>query len=438
MERKLYPELLNWKNARIRKPLLLQGARQVGKTWLMKEFGAREYKKLVYINFDEHKDLRAYFEPDLDPMRIVASLEAKFGMEIKPDETLIVFDEIQECKRALSSLKYFAEDAPQFSLIAAGSLLGVAMHEGDSFPVGKVRELTLRPLSFEEFLPAIGKPRMLAALQGMDFELIRGLEADFTEVLKTYYFVGGMPEAVMEYAQSGSLAEARRAQKDILGNYEKDFSKHIRGANIPKVRMIWDSIPRHLAKENKKFLYRELKQGGRASEFEDALDWLVRSGLVCRVNRVTAPRVPLAACRDRDAFKIFLLDTGLLCAMADMAIKTFYDQDDALFKEFKGAISEQYVLQQLMASGDFPVCYWGSEGRAELDFIIQLEGEIIPIEVKSDKNKRSRSLDVYMQTYKPKYAIRTSLKNYGVTGALNSIPLYMIGFPARMPGTLTR
>ncbi|MDR0645710.1 MAG: ATP-binding protein, partial [Elusimicrobiota bacterium] len=427
MKRNIIKDLVEWKNSQDRMPLIVRGARQVGKTWIMREFGKQEYKNIIYANFDDNKKLSNYFEPDLNTKRIIATLSSEFGMPITPQNTLIIFDEIQECNRALVSLKYFCENAPQYHIIAAGSFLGVATHEGASFPVGKVDMLTMYPMSFYEFLSALGEDILLAAIKKLDFKLIAGLSYKFTNLLKTYLYVGGMPKAVASYAQYKDIERVRTIQNNILEGYTADFSKHIKGVTIPKVKMLWDYIPYHLAKEKKKFIYKDIKQGGRASEFEDALNWLINCGLVYKVSKTLSPKIPLASYGEREAFKLYMLDTGLLCAKSKIDIKTFFETDPKIFDDFQGALMEQYVLQELKTIGSFPVFYWGRErGTAEVDFIIQFENEIIPIEVKSTINTKSKSLDVYLKEYAPDRAIRISLKNYGLADKLYSIPLYLI------------
>jgi predicted AAA+ superfamily ATPase len=426
MKRTAYQALLRWKNAPDRRPLLLQGARQVGKTWLMKEFGAHEYRHTVYVNFEKDREISNYFDRDLSPARIVKSLESIFELPINPADTLIIFDEVQESERALNSLKYFCEDAPEYHVMAAGSFLGVAVHGG--FPAGKVHRLTLYPLSFYEFAEAAGKERLVHALRTLDFDALPDLADAYKTLLKTYFYVGGMPKAAAVYIEREDIAEVRKIQNDILEDYTADFSKHISPVHSPKVKMIWDSIPIHLAREKKKFVYREIKTGARAHAFEDAMNWLFDTRLVYKVSKATVPQIPLARNFDRDAFKLYMLDVGLLAASADIHIKTLLDPQYEIFSEFNGALTEQYVLQELKASLSDPVFYWGREkGMAEVDFILQHEQEIIPVEVKSGIRSKSKSLRVYMDTYGPRRAVRVSLKNYGVSGGLYSVPLYLLG-----------
>jgi len=449
MRRYIYKELLNWRTSARRKPLILYGARQVGKTWLLKEFGENEYSNFIYVDFDKDREVHKYFADNISPDYIIAGLEAHFGRKIIPQNTLIIFDEIQENQRAKDSLKYFNEDAPQYHVAAAGSFLGIAHGK---FPVGQVNHLTLRPLSFYEFLEATGKTILLENIKNLnrtsDMSIINAISITAEKILKEYMFIGGMPEAVSAYIESGNLHEARKVQVNILNNYKNDFHKHIKGTDIPKVRMLWESIPLHLSKEKKKFIYKEINSGARASAYENALDWLVNTGLVYKVDRVNHPKLPLAANAVREAFKIYMLDTGLLSAAADLDIKTFYEPDPSVFLEFKGAITEQFVLQELKTLSNqslsgLPIYYWGQDdGKSEVDFLVQWQNEILPIEVKSGIRKRSKSLEIYRELYKPAHAVRTTLNNFGVmdtssesnaqgkaqscSQSLYSIPLYMI------------
>jgi len=424
MRRKIYSELLKWKNSPDRKPLLLQGARQTGKTWLMEEFGKNEYKNVISLNFEKQPDLSTYFENDITPANIIKSLEHRFAAEIKAENTLIIMDEIQESGRALNSLKYFCEDAPEYHIIAAGSFMGVADH--GSFPVGKVDRITLYPLSFYEFLEGIGKERYAQTLKNLDYELIRSTSGDYEKLLKTYYFVGGMPKAVAAFAAREDFREVRTIQNDILTGYQDDFSKHIFPLNIPKVEMIWNSIPRHLSKEKKKFVYKELNEGARAYSYEDAMNWLFNTRLVYKISRTEENNLPLASFANDNIFKLYMLDMGLFCAKANLDITALYERSDEILSFFNGAITEQYVMQELITAGIKPY-YWGRErGEAEVDFVIQWRNEIVPIEVKSGFRKKSKSLDVYRQMYAPKRAVRTTLRNFGIIDGLYSVPLYII------------
>jgi len=424
MRRAAYNDLLAWKNSPSRKPLLLQGARQTGKTWLMEEFGKNEYKTVLYLNFEKKPGLSSYFDNDISPSYIIKALEQLFSTNIIPADTLIIMDEIQESTRALNSLKYFCEEAPQYQIIAAGSFLGVSTY--GSFPVGKVDRITLYPLSFCEFLEGIGKERYAKAIKQRDFDLIRATSGDYENFLRTYFIIGGMPEAVAAYAARENLREVRTIQNAILADYIADFSKHIFPLNIPKVEMIWNSIPHHLSKEKKKFVYKELKEGARAYSFEDAMNWLFDTRLVYKVTRTEDIKLPIASYADEKTFKLYMLDIGLLSAKSEIDITVLLEPNNELFSIFNGAITEQFVMQELKTAGFTPY-YWGREkGAAEVDFIVQWRNEIIPVEVKAGIRKKSKSLDVYRGLYNPAHSVRTSLNNFGITDGLYSIPLYMI------------
>jgi predicted AAA+ superfamily ATPase len=430
MQRQVLQDLLRWKHKTDRMPLILEGARQTGKTWLLKEFGRTHYKNTVYVNFDQDMEARNFFSENLDPKQIIQKLEYWNGTKIEPGESLIIFDEIQECNRALISLKYFCEDAQEYHIAAAGSLLGVAVHKGNSFPVGKVNTIHLYPLNFAEFLDALGETRHKMILDNRDFEAFSVLAAPLTERLKEYYFVGGMPKAAAAFAANKNFAEVREIQNDIIGDFTKDFSKHIYAPSIPKVGMIWNSIPSQLAREKKYFIYRDLKQGARASQYEDALHWLEMTALVHRIHKVETPGLPLAAYK-KESFKLYMLDVGLLSALAGLSMQNLAEPNTA-FTHFKGALTEQYVLQEFCALTPRPaVFYWEndrSKGMAEVDFVIQYEGEIIPVEVKASVNLKAKSLKTYMGYYNPKVAIRSSLSRFGQNKNLYEIPLYMIGW----------
>jgi predicted AAA+ superfamily ATPase len=434
MKRNAIGELIRWKNKRDRMPLIIEGARQVGKTWLMKEFGRTEYKQLAYINFDMDGRVKEIFEKSVESRHVIGELELYCGFKFVPEDTLIIFDEIQECNRALVSLKYFCEESPEYHIVAAGSMLGVAIHRDNSFPVGKVETLFLYPMSFAEFLAALGETRYEMALARGSYNDFYVLEDDLTSLLKRYYYVGGMPRAVLSYAESQNLEEVRRIQNDIIGNYEKDFSKHINAPSIPKVGMIWNSVPTQLAKEKKQFIYRDMKEGARSSQFEDALYWLEKVGLVYRISRVSAPSLPLAGFEDQ-AFKLYLADVGLLSARCGLTAQNLAEPDSAVFNVFRGALTKQYVLQELKALNVPPhakpqVFYWANDrkkGLAEVDFIIQYAGEIIPVEAKSSVNLQAKSLRAYREYYSPRAAIRTSLARYSCNNGLYDIPLYLMG-----------
>ena len=425
MRRLVHEDLLKWKKSTQRKPLVLYGARQVGKTWLLKEFGRSEYKRTLYINFDIDRKIYSLFGDDISPQFLIRGLENYFNEQISPEDTLLIFDEIQECQRAKDSLKYLNEEASQYHIAAAGSFLGIA---GGKFPVGQVNEITLYPMSFCEFLEAVGYGLLAETLQEINIPQITASHEILIDKLKEYLFCGGMPEAVKTFAETGSYIEVRRVQESILNNYKNDFSKHISAVNIPKVRMLWDSIPAHLAKEKKKFIYKEIKIGGRASEFENAMNWLVSTGLVYKIDRTSTPRIPLSAYEDREHFKIYMLDSGLLCVKAGIDVSAFSSDCKAIFTEFKGSLAEQFVVQELKVSGYSNLYYWGNDsGKAEVDFIMQHKNEIIPIEVKSSVNTKSQSLSVYMEKYHPAHAVRISLKNFGMNRGFMSVPLYLIG-----------
>ena len=426
MKRKLLENLVEWKNRKAHKPLILEGARQVGKTWLMQKFGNTQYKKVAYINFDRNLKMSETFETDLDTKRLITAIGLDAEFKITPEDTLIIFDEIQECPRAITSLKYFNEDAPEYDIIAAGSLLGVAHHTGTGFPVGKVEFLRLYPLSFTEFLDAMGKEQYVELIEKQDFEMIKIFSNKFEDLLKQYCYIGGMPEVVQNFVNNGDFNQVRTIQKRILSAYERDFSKHIPANTVEKARMLWNSIPTQLAKENKKFIYNAIKKGARAKEFETALTWLRNNGLIYQVHKITKPGLPIGAYADLDAFKLFVLDVGLLGALSGLEAKTILGKYE-IFQEFKGAIAEQYVLQQFKTIDDMPIYYWTNEtSRSEVDFVIQRESKVIPVEVKAATNLKARSLKIYMEQFKPELAIRTSLADYKKTENLVDIPLYAI------------
>lgn len=419
-------ELKEWKEKKDRKPLILRGARQVGKTWLMKEFGEKYYEKCAYINFDDNSRMVQLFSGDFDIERIIQGLKIESGINIEPENTLIIFDEIQEVPKALKSLKYFFENANQYHIIAAGSLLGVAIHEGTSFPVGKVEFLDLRPLTFKEFLNALGEEELVKLIQEKNIELINVFADKFKNYLKQYFYIGGMPEVVASYIENKDFEEVRQKQEVLLSAYEQDFSKHAPNTIIPRIRQLWNNIPTQLAKENKKFIYGLVKEGARAREYEVALSWLIDCGLVYQVNRVNDCKVPLSAYQDFNAFKLYLLDVGLLCAMAKLDLKTILEGND-IFVEFKGALTEQYVLTELEENLNTPVFYWSSEkSQCEIDFLIQLGKDNVPIEVKANENLQAKSLKSFVQKYHTKINIRTSMSDYRQEEWLTNIPLYLI------------
>ncbi|MBQ9271488.1 MAG: ATP-binding protein [Alphaproteobacteria bacterium] len=425
MKRIAFNRLKEWKNKPNRKPLILQGARQVGKTWLMREFGKQEYENTAYINFDKNELMRQLFSKDMDVRRLLQGLELESGTRIKPHETLVIFDEIQENPNALNSLKYFYEQVPEYHIIAAGSLLGVALtHHGQSFPVGKVEFMNIYPMTFYEFLEAIGEDKFCDILKDCDLPLIQTFKNKYEDFLRQYFFVGGMPEVVDFYAKERNLLEIRNIQKNLLLAYEDDFSKHISKSDEAKLRLIWNSLASQIAKENKKFAYGQIKQGARAAEFENALIWLEKTGLVYPVTKITKPDLPLAGYEDKSSFKLYMLDVGLLGAKSLLPAKTLLE-GSRIFEEFKGALTEQYVLQQLKAKDSLPIYYWTGR-ESEVDFVLQDEDLVIPIEVKAEINLKAKSLGVYQNKFHPVKSVRTSLADFKVNNNLYDIPLYLI------------
>ena len=427
MYRDAIKSLYEWKENQHRKPLIIEGARQVGKTWLMKEFGKEAYKNTVYINFDSDRMLSELFSADLNPKRLILGLELFAECKIDPSNTLIIFDEIQEVPRALTSLKYFCEDAPEYNIICAGSLLGIALHSGTSFPVGKVDFLKLYPMSFNEFLLATNKDRFSKLLNSNDLSMITVFKQYYIEALKEYYFVGGMPEAVLCFSETNNYAEIREIQQRIIETYEQDFSKHAPNEIVPKIRMIWNSIPSQLAKENKKFIYGLIREGGRAKDYETAIMWLSDCGLIHKISRVNIPNIPLKAYEDLKAFKLFLLDVGLLGCMTGLNAKTILDGNN-LFIEFKGALTEQYVLQQLIPIQNINTYYYTNDRNScEIDFIVDNGENVIPIEVKAEENLRAKSLKAFSEKFGSQISVRTSMSDFRKEERLTNIPLYAIG-----------
>ncbi|MCD8073818.1 MAG: ATP-binding protein [Lachnospiraceae bacterium] len=419
-------KLREWKKSKYRKPLIIEGARQVGKTWLMKEFGWQEYEDVAYINFDHNSKMEKLFSSDLNIERLIMGMEIYIGKKIDPQKTLLIFDEVQEVPRALTSLKYFYENAPEYQIVCAGSLLGIALHEGTSFPVGKVDFLRLWPLSFQEFLMAVGKEQYAELLKKRDFSLITPFRTVYTDILKQYYYVGGMPEVVARFAENRDFYEVRKIQRQILSDYEQDFSKHAPNEIVPRIRLVWNSIPSQLVKENRKFIYGLLREGARAKDYETAIMWLSDCGLVHKVSRVNAPGLPLKAYEDLKAFKLFLVDVGLLSCMVGLRQTILLDGND-LFVEFKGALTEQFVLQQLKTVEDLNLYYYtNNRGTCEIDFIADTGEAIIPIEVKAEENLRAKSLRAYYEKYQPELAVRTSMSDYRRQDWLLNLPLYAI------------
>jgi len=428
--RKAMEQLYKWKERKNKKPLIIRGARQVGKTWLMKEFGRKAYRDSIYISFDNNQRMQELFNADLNVERIITGLELYSGKKINPADMLIIFDEVQEVPKALTSLKYFNENAPQYQIICAGSMLGVALHQGTSFPVGKIEFLDLYPLSFSEFMRAMGKERYAELLENGDYTMVSPFRQEYIDLLKYYYYVGGMPEAVLHFSENRDFNEVREIQQRILNAYEQDFSKHAPNEAVPRIRMLWNSIPAQLAKENKKFIYGLIKEGARAREYELAMLWLSDCGLVHKVYRASAPYLPLKFYEDLKAFKLFLLDIGLLSCMTRLRQDILLDGND-LFKEFKGALTEQYVLQQLMTLKDknIQTYYWTNDrGSAEVDFLIDNGVEVIPLEVKAETNLQAKSLKTFREKFNPNISVRSSMADYKKDDWLLNLPLYAIEY----------
>lgn len=426
MYRTLINRMLEWKNSSFRKPLILWGARQVGKTWLMKEFGQLYFDNTVYLSFYNNRRIAQIFDKDYDTRRIIEALEIELKVNINAEKTLIIFDEVQNALKVVESLKYFCEEAPQYCIIAAGSLLGTAIHEGVSFPVGKVDELRLYPLSFTEFLRAMEYPKLADFVEQKNYERLNDFCDKYTELLREYMFVGGMPEVVENFRQTHDFQHAREIQQLILGQYEGDFGKHINASTLPRIRMVWNALPMQLAKENRKFFFGQVKDGARMKDFEVAIQWLVDCGLVYKVHRVTKPGIPLKAYAEFGAFKLFAIDLGLLGAMCELDLATIMD-GNKVYTEFKGALAEQYVLQQLISSAKVTPYYFATDKSTfEVDFVIQQSGNIIPIEVKAEENLKAKSLRFYYEKYQPAKVIRTSMSNYRQQDWLTNIPLWAV------------
>ncbi len=425
MQRNAMSELVKWKENDRRKPLIIRGARQVGKTWLMKTFGEQYYDRVAYINFEGNERMRNLFQGDFNITHLISGLQIETDVAIDA-RTLVIFDEVQEVPNALTSLKYFQENAPKYQVMAAGSILGVTLHGGTSFPVGKVEFLDLHPLNFLEFLGATGNDRLVELLHSGDVSLINSFKTRFVDLLKSYYFVGGMPEVVSAFASGTDYAIVRDIQLRLLGSFEQDFSKHAPYEVVPRVRLVWNSIPTQLSKENRKFIFGLVKQGARAREYELALQWLIDSGLIYKVYRVSKPEIPLKAYQDVNAFKLFMVDVGLLGALSGLDMVTLLE-GERIFTDFKGALTEQYVHQQLISSNTTDPYYWSADkGIAEVDFVIQHQGKVIPVEVKAAENLKAKSLKMYHQKFSPARSVRTSLSDLRDEGWLLNLPLYMI------------
>lgn len=427
MRRDAMQQLYDWKEKTTRKPLIVRGARQVGKTWLMKEFASSAYRQFAYINFEDNEVMKDVFQKDFDVERILMAIQLVTGIVVDT-ETLIIFDEIQEAPRGLTALKYFQEKAPQYHVVAAGSLLGIAMHSNDSFPVGKVDFMDLYPLSFSEFLEAVGQEAFARLLAKKDWGLIAAFRSKLIDLLKQYYYVGGMPEVVNAFINHKDYAEVRQLQQTILDSYDRDFSKHAPIAEVPRIRMIWRSVPAQLAKENKKFIYGVVKKGARAKDFELAIEWLIDAGLIYKVSRVKKAGIPLSAYEDFSAFKLFLLDTGLMGAMSGLPPQALLE-GNVLFSDYKGAITEQYVLQQLKSVKGLSIYYWSSDtSRGELDFLLQKDVSVIPVEVKAEENLQSKSLRFFVEKNAGLHGVRFSMSDYRKQEWMINYPLYSVGY----------
>lgn len=424
MNRHSIKELIRWKEARRRKPLIIEGARQVGKTWLVKEFARKYYDNIAYINFEEQIYMRNLFETDFDVRRIIPAIDAATHQICKPGKTLIFLDEIQEAANGITALKYFYENAPEYHIIAAGSLLGLELHKQTSFPVGKVQFMTLYPMSFLEFLDALGENALTGFIEKKDWDNINLFSAKLKDLLKQYYYVGGMPEAVLAFSETRDWREVREIQNEILESYDRDFSKHAPEDIVPRIRQLWNSLPAQLSKENRKFLYGVVREGARAREYEIALQWLFDGGMIHRVSNVSAPRLPLKSYEDKASFKIFAVDIGLLGAMCELDPDTIVKGNN-IFTEFKGALTEQYVLQQLKLKHD--PYYWSKpNARQEIDFLLQIGSEIVPIEVKAEENLKAKSLRQFVLDNGTDIAYRTSMSNFREEEWMTNLPLYAV------------
>ena len=424
MERKAYRQLLEWKNNPHRKPLILNGARQVGKTWLLKYFGEREYKNVAYVNCDKSAQMRAVFEDGYDIPRIIRNISAITNEDIRPRETLIILDEIQSVPKGLPSLKYFCEDAPEYDVAVAGSLLGIQLHSGESFPVGKVDMLKLYPLTFGEFLLAKGESIKKAALDSKDYDTTNVISSSYVELLRQYYFTGGMPAAVSAFVEGQPLSVIRQIQYDILSDYRRDFSKHAPKYEVPRINLVWNSIPAQLGKENRKFIYGMLKKGARAKDYEIAIQWLVDCGLVYKIPRVSKAAMPLRFYEDFSAFKLFILDVGLFGAMVNAPADLILIGSN-VFSEYKGTFAELYVLQQIETLRNIDIYYYSTDdSRTEVDFVVQYEGKVIPVEVKAEENLRAKSLRQLVNSNPSLRGLRFSMSNYRHEDWLDNVPLY--------------
>lgn len=425
MYREAIRQLYEWKDKKSRKPLIIKGARQVGKTWLMKQFAKEAFPKHVYINFEDNELLKNIFEKDFDINRIVLALQLETGVVID-ENTLILFDELQESPRGITALKYFYEKAPQYPIIAAGSLLGIAMHHNDSFPVGKVDFLQLFPMSFQEFLSALGQQQLAELVASSDWEMMKAFHSKIENYLRQYFFIGGMPEVVLSFVENQNFETARTLQHNIIETYESDFSKHAPLNEVPRLRMVWRSIPGQLAKENRKFIYGSVKEGARAKDFELSIEWLQDAGLVYKVNRTKKGQLPLSAYEDFAAFKLFALDIGLLGAMSRLSAKTLL-AGNSLYTDYKGALTEQYVLQQLKYVKNLDIYYWSADNsQGEIDFLVQKDDKITPIEVKAEENLQAKSLHAFVDKNEGLKGVRFSMSDYREQNWMTNYPLFAI------------
>ena len=426
MKRYAMDSLIKWKSKAGRMPLIISGVRQAGKTWLMKEFGRLHFQNVAYVNLDSNPRMKELFQSSLEPETIIHGIQLETGEKIIPDKSLIIFDEVQEVPRALTALKYFNENSPKYHITAAGSLLGVALHQGTSFPVGNVEFLNLHPMSFFEYLEAAGESGIVDAVKSGDYKMAEIFKSKLTDWLKKYYFTGGMPGVVKAFHESQDYDTVRAKQTDILRSYENDFFKHMSPETAVRTGMLWNSMPAQLSKENHKFVYGVIKEGARAREYEMSIAWLSDCGMVNRVSRIKKPEIPLKAFEDTSAFKLYICDVGLLSAMCGLK-KEMLLEGNRIYAEFKGALTEQYVLQQMLAAGIDSIYYWAPSGsRAEVDFVVESGGMIVPVEAKAEQNLHAKSLKTYIGKFKPDAAVRTSMAGFGKNGAIQNIPLYMI------------
>ncbi len=425
MYRNIIERLKEWKDKERRKPLVLAGARQVGKTYILKEFGKKEFDNVAYLNCDDNVLAKDLFTQDYDIRRILLAIGAITRQTIVAGKTLIILDEIQEVERGLSALKYFCENAPQYHVAVAGSLLGIAMHRGESFPVGKVDVLHIYPMTFDEFLLAKGQGQMVSLLKGKDWNTVKLLRNEYVKALREYYFVGGMPEAVSEFIATNDVLKVREVQNNILFTYQKDISKHVPSSESNRINMVWQSMPSQLVKENKKFIYGVAKPGGRAKEFEAAIQWLMDAGLVYKAERVREPKMPLKFYVDITSFKLFLLDCGLLGAMSETPPESLLVARNGM-EESKGAFTENYVMSQLVATRDTSVFYYSNDAKLEIDFLVQQGTAIVPIEAKAEENLRSKSLSTFVASRPEMHGLRFSMSDYREQGWMTNVPLYAV------------